>query len=98
MNRQLLTRGMTLIELLLALTLGLLVTAAAWQGLRLGRQALASLEQQQQLQDQLRLSRDWLPRLLRQLFEKLHNMTDVEEVVRTSAAHEVDFLPPEANE
>ena len=67
MNRQLLTRGMTLIELLLALTLGLLVTAAAWQGLRLGRQALASLEQQQQLQDQLRLSRDWLPRLLRQL-------------------------------
>ena len=60
-------RGMTLIELLLALTLGLLVTAAAWQGLRLGRQALASLDQQQQLQDQLRLARDWLPRLLRQL-------------------------------
>ncbi|WP_151719370.1 cupin domain-containing protein [Gemmobacter serpentinus] len=34
---------------------------------------------------------------LRALFEKLDRMTDVEEVVRTSAAHEVDFLPPEAN-
>lgn len=35
---------------------------------------------------------------LRQLFETLHEMTDVEEVVRASAAHDVDFLPPEAND
>ena len=35
---------------------------------------------------------------LRALFEVLHDMTDVDEVVRVSAAHEVDFLPPEANE
>lgn len=35
---------------------------------------------------------------LRQLFETLHDMTDVEEVVRASAAHDVDFLPPEAND
>jgi oxalate decarboxylase/phosphoglucose isomerase-like protein (cupin superfamily) len=31
------------------------------------------------------------------LFATLHNMTDVEAVVQVSAAHEVDFLPPEAN-
>lgn len=31
------------------------------------------------------------------LFRILHDMTDVEEVVRASAAHEVDFLPPEAS-
>lgn len=35
---------------------------------------------------------------LRQLFETLHGMTDAEEVVRASAAHDVDFLPPEAND
>lgn len=35
---------------------------------------------------------------LRQLFETLHGMTDPEEVVRASAAHDVDFLPPEAND
>ena len=35
---------------------------------------------------------------LEALFEVLHDMTDVDEVVRVSAAHEVDFLPPEANE
>ncbi|MDI6025081.1 cupin domain-containing protein [Corticibacterium sp. UT-5YL-CI-8] len=35
--------------------------------------------------------------MLEQLFEKLDNMTDVEEVVKVSAAHEVDFLPPSAN-
>ena len=34
---------------------------------------------------------------LRQLFETLHDMTDVVEVVRVSAEHDVDFLPPEAN-
>jgi oxalate decarboxylase/phosphoglucose isomerase-like protein (cupin superfamily) len=35
---------------------------------------------------------------LRALFETLHDMTDVPEVIRVSAAHEVDFLPPEAND
>ncbi|PJI84628.1 Cupin domain-containing protein [Yoonia maricola] len=35
---------------------------------------------------------------LKELFEQLHDMADVEEVVRISAAHDVDFLPPEANE
>lgn len=36
-------------------------------------------------------------RKLPDLFRVLHNMTDVDEVVKASAAHEVDFLPPEAN-
>ena len=31
---------------------------------------------------------------LRALFDQLHDLGDVEEVVRRSAAHEVDFLPP----
>lgn len=35
---------------------------------------------------------------LRALFETLHDMTDVQEVVRVSAEHDVEFLPPEANE
>ena len=35
---------------------------------------------------------------LEALFEALDGLTDVEEVVRLSAEHEVDFLPPEANE
>lgn len=35
---------------------------------------------------------------LKELFDELHEMTDVEEVVRVSAAHDVDFLPPEAND
>lgn len=35
---------------------------------------------------------------LRALFETLHDMTDVDEVVRVSAEHDVDFLPPDANE
>jgi quercetin dioxygenase-like cupin family protein len=35
---------------------------------------------------------------LEALFDRLHNLTDVEEVVRLSAAHEVNFLPPEASE
>ena len=35
---------------------------------------------------------------LEALFKTLHNMTDVEAVVTVSAAHEVDFLPPEAND
>lgn len=34
---------------------------------------------------------------LKELFDVLHEMTDVEEVVRVSAEHDVDFLPPEAN-
>ena len=36
-------------------------------------------------------------RMLEQLFEKLHNVADPAEAVKISAAHEVDFLPPEAN-
>jgi len=35
---------------------------------------------------------------LKDLFEALHDLTDVEKVVELSAQHEVDFLPPEANE
>lgn len=35
---------------------------------------------------------------LKELFDELHDMTDVEKVVEVSAAHDVDFLPPEANE
>ena len=31
---------------------------------------------------------------LAQLFDKLHDMTDPAEVVRVSAEHDVDFLPP----
>ena len=34
---------------------------------------------------------------LEALFDKLHNLTDPAEVVKVSAQHEVDFLPPEAN-
>ena len=32
------------------------------------------------------------------LFEALHDMTDVPAVIETSARHDVDFLPPEAND
>ena len=35
---------------------------------------------------------------LEALFDRLHNLSDVAEVVRLSAEHEVNFLPPEANE
>ncbi|MEM1386868.1 MAG: cupin domain-containing protein [Pseudomonadota bacterium] len=35
---------------------------------------------------------------LKGLFEELHNMTDVAKVVQVSAEHDVNFLPPEANE
>ncbi len=35
---------------------------------------------------------------LKDLFEALHDLTDVERVVELSAQHDVDFLPPEANE
>ena len=35
---------------------------------------------------------------LEALFNQLHNLTDVAEVVRLSARHEVNFLPPEAND
>lgn len=31
---------------------------------------------------------------LKELFDKIHDLTDPEEVVRLSAQHEVDFLPP----
>lgn len=33
-------------------------------------------------------------RKLKALFDALHNLTDPDEVVRLSALHEVDFLPP----
>ncbi len=36
-------------------------------------------------------------RKLEALFDRLHDMTDVAEVVRVSAEHEVNFLPEEAN-
>jgi quercetin dioxygenase-like cupin family protein len=32
------------------------------------------------------------------LFDKLHNLQDTDEVVRLSAEHEVNFLPPDAND
>jgi quercetin dioxygenase-like cupin family protein len=35
---------------------------------------------------------------LEALFNQLHNLTDVAEIVRISGEHEVNFLPPEANE
>jgi hypothetical protein len=35
---------------------------------------------------------------LEALFDKLHNLQDPAEVVRISAEHEVNFLPPEAND
>ena len=35
---------------------------------------------------------------LEALFDKLHNLSDPAEIVRISAEHEVDFLPPEAND
>ena len=35
-------------------------------------------------------------RKLRALFDKLHNLADPAEVVRISAQHEVNFLPPKA--
>jgi quercetin dioxygenase-like cupin family protein len=35
---------------------------------------------------------------LEALFNQLHNLSDVAEIVRISAEHEVNFLPPEANE
>ncbi|WP_407048527.1 cupin domain-containing protein [Methyloraptor flagellatus] len=34
---------------------------------------------------------------LEDLFVALHDLTDVAEVVRVSALHDVDFLPPDAN-
>ena len=33
---------------------------------------------------------------LKELFDKLHELEDVDEVVRLSALHDVEFLPPEA--
>ncbi|MBQ0821557.1 cupin domain-containing protein [Microvirga terrae] len=35
---------------------------------------------------------------LEALFDALHDQTDIPRVLELSAAHEVDFLPPEANE
>ncbi len=35
---------------------------------------------------------------LEELFVQLNEMTDVEEIVKISAAHDVDFLPPSAND
>jgi uncharacterized RmlC-like cupin family protein len=36
-------------------------------------------------------------RMLKELFDNLHNVPDPMEVVKISARHEVNFLPPEAN-
>ena len=35
---------------------------------------------------------------LRELFDALHDVADTGEAVRLSAAHDVEFLPPEAND
>src|SRR5258705_11856564 len=35
---------------------------------------------------------------LEALFNQLHNLTDVTEIVRISAQHDVNFLPPEPND
>lgn len=35
---------------------------------------------------------------LRALFETLHDMTDIPAIVAASARHDVEFLPPEAND
>jgi quercetin dioxygenase-like cupin family protein len=35
---------------------------------------------------------------LRDLFTALHNLTDVPKAIEISARHDVDFLPPEAND
>ncbi|MEM1401383.1 MAG: cupin domain-containing protein [Pseudomonadota bacterium] len=35
---------------------------------------------------------------LKDLFDALHDLTDVDKVVALSAQHDVNFLPPEANE
>jgi quercetin dioxygenase-like cupin family protein len=35
---------------------------------------------------------------LRALFAELHNLTDVPKAIQISARHDVDFLPPEAND
>jgi hypothetical protein len=35
--------------------------------------------------------------MLEALFNNIHNVADPAEVVRISARHEVDFLPPETN-
>ena len=35
---------------------------------------------------------------LEALFDTLHDMTDIPAIVAASAAHDVDFLPPEAND
>lgn len=37
-------------------------------------------------------------RKLEALFDRIDNLTDPEEVVKISADHEVDFLPPDAND
>lgn len=35
---------------------------------------------------------------LETLFNQLHHLTDLAEIVRISARHEVEFLPPQAND
>lgn len=35
---------------------------------------------------------------LKELFDTLHGMTDTDAMVRASAEHDVNFLPPEAND
>lgn len=35
---------------------------------------------------------------LKELFDELHDLTDIDAVLRLSAEHDVDFLPPDAND
>lgn len=58
--------GFTLVELLLALALGLTVVALASSAMLLARQSMLLVDQSIQLQDRERLARDVLTRLLRQ--------------------------------
>ena len=58
--------GFTMIELLVALALGLTVIALASSGLLLARQGMQLVDQSTQLQDRERLARDVITRTLRQ--------------------------------
>ena len=59
-------QGFTLVELLVAMALGLTVIALASSGLLLARQGMQLVDQSTQLQDRERLARDVITRLLRQ--------------------------------
>ena len=59
-------QGFTLVELLVAMALGLTVIALASSGLLLARQGMRLVDHSTQLQDRERLARDVITRLLRQ--------------------------------